>query len=203
MLAVLVLAFVIASAYARRGYFVAFDQDDIVVVYRGQTGGFLWFDPTVEAVADLQRDALDEQSIERVESEPRFDSRAAADRFIGEQRDDDHHHDHYDDDHHHDHDAVPASTTPPATPAPDRPPGTAPGGTVDGVRPRRRGRPDRGSGLTMAATSPLAHARRSTELSLVVMAALITAGAYTLASLGEFAVIPARIIPFLAVLLDT
>ncbi|HEU4842138.1 MAG TPA: FtsW/RodA/SpoVE family cell cycle protein [Ilumatobacteraceae bacterium] len=53
----------------------------------------------------------------------------------------------------------------------------------------------------MAATSPIARARRSTELSLVVMAALITTGAYTLASLGEFAVIPARIIPFLAVLL--
>jgi cell division protein FtsW (lipid II flippase) len=53
----------------------------------------------------------------------------------------------------------------------------------------------------MAATSPLARARRSTELSLVVMAGLITAAAYTLASLGEFAVIPARIIPFLAVLL--
>ena len=53
----------------------------------------------------------------------------------------------------------------------------------------------------MAIASPIARARRSTELSLVVMAALITAGAYTLASLGEFAVIPPRIIPFLAVLL--
>ncbi len=53
----------------------------------------------------------------------------------------------------------------------------------------------------MAATSPIARARRSTELSLVVMAAVITAGAYTLASLGEFAAIPARIVPFLAVLL--
>ncbi|MET0909419.1 MAG: FtsW/RodA/SpoVE family cell cycle protein, partial [Ilumatobacteraceae bacterium] len=53
----------------------------------------------------------------------------------------------------------------------------------------------------MAATSPIARARRSTELSLVIMAGLITAGAYTLASLGEYAVIPARIIPFLGVLL--
>ena len=53
----------------------------------------------------------------------------------------------------------------------------------------------------MATTSPIARARRSTELSLVVMAAIITAGAYTLASLGENAVIPARIVPFLAVLL--
>ena len=33
------------------------------------------------------------------------------------------------------------------------------------------------------------------------MAGVITAGAYTLASLGENAVIPARIVPFLAVLL--
>src|SRR4051794_10033268 len=53
----------------------------------------------------------------------------------------------------------------------------------------------------MAATSPIARTRRSTELSLVVMAAVITAGAYTLASLGENAVIPARIVPFLAMLL--
>lgn len=55
--------------------------------------------------------------------------------------------------------------------------------------------------VTMAATSPIARARRSTELSLVVMAAIITAGAYTLASLGEYAAIPTRIVPFLAVLL--
>jgi len=53
----------------------------------------------------------------------------------------------------------------------------------------------------MAAASSIASARRSTELSLVVMAALITAGGYTLASLGSFARIPTRIVPFLAVLL--
>ena len=53
----------------------------------------------------------------------------------------------------------------------------------------------------MATASPIASARRSTELSLVVMAALITAGAYTLASLGSNARIPTRIVPFLAVLL--
>ena len=53
----------------------------------------------------------------------------------------------------------------------------------------------------MALASPIARSRRSTELSLIVMAAVITAGAYTLASLGENAVIPARIVPFLAMLL--
>lgn len=50
-------------------------------------------------------------------------------------------------------------------------------------------------------SSPLADARRSTELGLVVMAGAITAAAYTLASLGQDAQIPAIIIPFLIALL--
>jgi len=53
----------------------------------------------------------------------------------------------------------------------------------------------------MATSAPIARSRRSTELSLVVMAGIITAGAYTLASLGEFAAIPTRLVPFLGLLL--
>jgi len=49
--------------------------------------------------------------------------------------------------------------------------------------------------------SPIAQARRSTELGLVVMAGCITAAAYTLASLGKNATIPPIIIPFLVALL--
>lgn len=49
--------------------------------------------------------------------------------------------------------------------------------------------------------SPYARARRSTELSLVVMAGMITAGAYTLASLGQYTQMPAVVIPFLITLL--
>ena len=85
MLAVLVLAFVIAAAWARRGFFVAFDGADDVVIYRGQNGGFLWFDPTVEAPTVFVRQQLDDDSIERVEREPSFDSRRAAERFVAEQ----------------------------------------------------------------------------------------------------------------------
>lgn len=51
------------------------------------------------------------------------------------------------------------------------------------------------------ANSPLAATRRNSELGLVVMAAAITAIAYTLAALGTNAEIPARIIPFLVALL--
>jgi len=48
---------------------------------------------------------------------------------------------------------------------------------------------------------PLAADRRRAELGMVVMAALITAGAYTLAALGKNAEMPARIVPFLVALL--
>ena len=50
-------------------------------------------------------------------------------------------------------------------------------------------------------TSPLASARRSTELWLVIMAGAITAAAYTLASLGKNAEIPPIIVPFLIAML--
>jgi peptidoglycan glycosyltransferase len=50
-------------------------------------------------------------------------------------------------------------------------------------------------------SSPVASARRNTELGLIVMAVAITGAAYTLASLGKNAEIPAIIVPFLAVVL--
>lgn len=53
----------------------------------------------------------------------------------------------------------------------------------------------------MAKATPLARSRRSTELSLVVMAGLITAAAYTVAALGQYTALPASIIPFLLTLL--
>ncbi len=53
----------------------------------------------------------------------------------------------------------------------------------------------------MSQSSPLAAARRNSELGLVVMAAGITAVAYVLASLGQNATMPATIVPFLVALL--
>ena len=54
---------------------------------------------------------------------------------------------------------------------------------------------------TGGADSPLARRRRSTELSLVVMAGLITGAAYTIAALGTNAEIPPGIVIFVAILL--
>jgi cell division protein FtsW (lipid II flippase) len=47
----------------------------------------------------------------------------------------------------------------------------------------------------------IAQLRRSTELGLIVLAALITGGAYALASLGRTSTLPADLLPFLAVIL--
>jgi PPM family protein phosphatase len=85
VLAVLTLAFVITAAWARRGYFVAFNDEDEVVIYRGQPDGFLWFEPTEEAPTVFTRIQLDDDSIARVEREPEFNSRSNADQFVAEQ----------------------------------------------------------------------------------------------------------------------
>ena len=47
----------------------------------------------------------------------------------------------------------------------------------------------------------IAQVRRSTELGLIVLAAIITAGAYALAALGRTATLPANLVPFLVVIL--
>lgn len=82
--AVLVFGSAIFAAWARSGYFVDFDDDDRVVVYKGQPSTILWFNPTVSADTGRIRDALDERSIELVEDRFRFDSLAAAERFVTE-----------------------------------------------------------------------------------------------------------------------
>ena len=53
----------------------------------------------------------------------------------------------------------------------------------------------------MAQSSPIAAARRNSELGLVIMAAGITAVAYVLAALGKNSVMPATVVPFLVALL--
>ncbi|MDO9176144.1 MAG: hypothetical protein Q7V62_15155, partial [Actinomycetota bacterium] len=53
----------------------------------------------------------------------------------------------------------------------------------------------------MAQSSPIASARRNSELGLVIMAAGISAVAYVLASLGKNSTMPATIVPFLIALL--
>ncbi len=53
----------------------------------------------------------------------------------------------------------------------------------------------------MGATSPIARRRRNAELTLVIMAGLFTGAAYVTAALGANAEMPARVVPFLLVIL--
>ena len=142
----------------------------------------LWFEPTREAKSNLTREQLDDESITLVEQE--IELRDPSRRRTLHRQQPVRHDDHDDHDHHHDHDHDrPPSPRPPTPPS------------------RHAHHPERRS-VSMAATMPvsprLVARRRSTELTLIVMAAAITGVAYTLASLGANAVIPARLGPFLA-----
>ena len=81
--AVLILGFAILAAWARSGYFVAFDDDGQVVIYQGREDSVLWFDPTREAFGPF-RDELDPETIALVEEQPNFESQASAERFVSE-----------------------------------------------------------------------------------------------------------------------
>ena len=55
--AVLVLGFAILAAWARSGYYVAFDEDGTVAIYQGRQGGFWWFEPRARRRATWTRAA--------------------------------------------------------------------------------------------------------------------------------------------------
>ncbi len=80
--AVLILGFAILAAWARSGYFVAYDENGTVAIYQGRQGGFWWFEPTREAKSNLTIDQLDAESNALVLQELNFESRADAERFI-------------------------------------------------------------------------------------------------------------------------
>jgi serine/threonine protein phosphatase PrpC len=82
--AILVASFAAFAAWARRGYYLDFNDDDVVALYKGRTDGVLWFEPTEENTGP-SRDILDDESVELVEAQPRFDTRIEAAEFIREE----------------------------------------------------------------------------------------------------------------------
>lgn len=80
--AVLVIIFVLFSVWARNGYYIAFNEDDEAIIYRGRSGGVLWVEPTAENEIGPTRDALTTQVAETIDDEPRFDSFDAAVVFL-------------------------------------------------------------------------------------------------------------------------
>jgi protein phosphatase len=68
--------------YGRNTFFVDFNADGEVTIFRGQPGGFLFFDPTVEDVADINEDQLQDDGRARVEEQQDFSSLSAAETFV-------------------------------------------------------------------------------------------------------------------------
>ncbi len=196
------------SVWARSGYFIAFNEDDQAILYKGREGGVLWIDPTAQNDAGPTRDQLEPERAEMIDDGMTLRLPAGSRRVPPRQRHHDDHHDH-DDDHHHDHhhDHGPRRPTCSAErPASDRRPrdDSAPTGvtTTDcamSVAHGHAGSTPEDHAFTV--TSPLARQRRSTELTLLVMAALITGSAYTITALGTNAEIPPGIVFFVGILL--
>lgn len=81
----IVVGAVLFAAWARTGYFVAFNDNDEVKVYKGRDGGVLWFDPTVDADTQFTRENLTADSAEQVEQRPTFQTKDSASAFVTSQ----------------------------------------------------------------------------------------------------------------------
>ena len=84
VLALLISGFVAFSSWARSGFFVDFDDNDRVTVYKGQPGGVLWFDPTMENTVELTRSDITDESAQLVSRQPEFSDLGDAISFVRE-----------------------------------------------------------------------------------------------------------------------
>jgi serine/threonine protein phosphatase PrpC len=80
--ALLIVGFAVFAAWARAGYFIAFDEDDEAIIYGGRSGGVLWFEPTAETGGGPTADELTEEAVAEIETEPRFDTVDEAAAFL-------------------------------------------------------------------------------------------------------------------------
>ena len=72
VVALLALAATVVGAlvyYGRNTYYVAFNGQDEVTIFKGRPGGFLIFDPTVARVTTISADDLKETAVDRVRAE--------------------------------------------------------------------------------------------------------------------------------------
>ena len=82
LVAIVLGAFTLIGVYARSGYFLGFDNDDRVAIYRGRVGGLLWFDPTVDTQTTISGDDLPQAVLLAVATHRTFASSAEARRYI-------------------------------------------------------------------------------------------------------------------------
>ena len=82
LVAILFGVLTVVGVYARSGYFIGFNNDDNVVVYRGRVGGMLWFQPTVDTQTELNDDDLPEDVRREVLMNRTFTSSGLAAKYL-------------------------------------------------------------------------------------------------------------------------
>jgi protein phosphatase len=70
------------GVYARSGYFIDFNEDKNVVIYRGRVGGMLWFQPTVDTQTELNITDLPDDVRREVEMNREFTSSGQAAKYL-------------------------------------------------------------------------------------------------------------------------
>ena len=72
----------VVGVWARSGYFIGFDEDDRVAVYRGRVGGVLWFEPTIDTQTELTGPELPEDILRDVALNRTFTSSSMALKYL-------------------------------------------------------------------------------------------------------------------------
>jgi protein phosphatase len=82
LVAIVFSGITIVGVYARSGYFIGFDKDSRVAVYRGRVGGVLWFHPTIDTQTTLSGEDLPEDVLRDVALNRTFTSSTNASKYL-------------------------------------------------------------------------------------------------------------------------
>jgi protein phosphatase len=82
LVAIVFSGITIVGVYARSGYFIGFDKDSRVAVYRGRVGGVLWFNPTIDTQTTLSGEDLPEDVLRDVALNRTFTSSTNASKYL-------------------------------------------------------------------------------------------------------------------------
>jgi protein phosphatase len=82
LVAIVFSAITVIGVYGRSGYFIGFDSDDQVAIYRGRVGGILWFEPTIETKTNLSGEELPEDILRDVALNREFSSSSQASKYL-------------------------------------------------------------------------------------------------------------------------
>jgi protein phosphatase len=82
LVAIVFSAITVIGVYGRSGYFIGFDSNDQVAIYRGRVGGILWFQPTIETQTSMSGEDLPEDILRDVALNREFSSSSQASKYL-------------------------------------------------------------------------------------------------------------------------